>query len=234
MKPLKILLILSLITLSFYGNSQEKVFSLKFNTLMTFSKPEQELAKAYKGNHNLQPFAEVEVSKFLFAYWPKNRLGIRLGGTYDYNYGNFLDLSYERIMRAKIGAFGLRIYPIASDYPAIEALGKLDFLPNNILGIYLYSLVSVLTINSLHFDYRWGTGELTEYTYLDDEQIGEPIKRDMSYLGWGFQPQLFASEDFRWIVNAQFDFGKYKWTNSAGGISAIKYNYIGFGLQYSL
>lgn len=232
----KLLFIVNILVVSFQGFAQEKVLSVKLNTMINFSKPALDLANDYKRNHALQPYLEVEISKHLFDYLKSRQLGVRVAGTYNVDYGNFLKLTYDKLLKTKTQAYGVRIYPISSKLSNIDAITNFKFQEKNfsLFGSYAKHFIYFFTLNSLHFDYRTGNMKLSELDYLDEEPIGGEISRNVSYLGWGLQPQIYTSENKKWIFNLQLDFGEYQWENNAGNNSAIKYNYVGFGVQHVL
>ncbi len=101
--------------------------------------------------------------------------------------------------------------------------------PLDLIANFLY----VISINSLHFDLGAGAGLLVEKAFIEGFPFEpETTTRLMFYSGWGLQPQIFQSDNDKWIVNAVFDFGRYSWKNKSGGISSMSANYLGFGVQY--
>ncbi|GAB1463447.1 hypothetical protein MASR2M52_15000 [Pedobacter sp.] len=214
-----------------------KNVSLKFNMGVSFSGPEDDLALGYmKGKEN-KFFTEAEIAKHL-NYGKSDGLGLKLALVLGKNSSNVLRNDGLTQLNVGITSVKARLYPlsfVAKEDDMMEGMGKIaSKFP---IGIDI--LVTGLlwgSFNGLHFDYGTGFSKITESTFDSDYYTfpEQSIKRNLTYFGWGFQPQFLQSSSGKWTANAVLDFGKYKWTNNAGRTSSLKYAYAGFGVQYHI
>lgn len=210
--------------------SQDKHWYVKLNFGGTFSKAGDDLASATYGGHALQPSLGAEVPVLQLNYVPTQRVGVRLAGTAGYDLANFNASDMSTTLKITIPSIGGRIYPIASYDNTMTVMDSwLDSNSDYFFGEGTLIFLSALVVNSLHFDYGVGFGNILETAYIDENFQDETVKRTMIYKGWGLQPELFNSENGGFTLNAFFDFGKYKWENANGGTSSIKYSFLGFG-----
>ena len=205
--------------------------SLKFNFGTSFSKPEDELGSVAKKGKSMQPTISVELGRFI-NYGASN-YGVRAAAVGGLDYSNFLSNDATTVLKTSITSVKGRVYPISYNGSVEKALDNAkssnNFLGDLGMGLLIYSFV-----NSFHVDYGVGFGKIVESTNIDDPNfVEETVNRNMTYFGWGFQPQIFTSESGKWNANAFFDFGKYKWTNGNGNTSSIKASSVGFGFQYN-
>lgn len=212
--------------------AQEKNIAVKFNTGMSFSKPGDDLGKVADKGRAMQLFAAVETS-YHQNFSKNTKFGMKGAVVLSQDWANFLASDRSTELKISVPSVALRVYPISFNGSLEEGLEQilpkgLPFLIEVPVWIGVYSI-----FNSLHFDYGVGAGKILETAYIDEVNFqDETVKRTMRYSGWGLQPQIYQSESSKWTVNAVFDFGKYKWTNAAGGTSSFKRNHVGFGFQY--
>ncbi|POS02572.1 hypothetical protein [Flavobacterium croceum] len=222
---------LFLLTVQYHVAQTNKV-SFKFNFGSTFSKPQDDLAKSYGQGNSLQPALSMEAA-YMLTYSKNTKFGVKLAGVAGYDMSNILAHDALSQVKVSIPNVRARIYPFSYDGKLDDAFEKvapegLPFMLEIPVWIAIYS-----SINSLHFDYGTGFATLTEKPFIDEYTFAETqTTRTMTYTGWGVQPQIYTSESEKWVWNAIFDFGKYKWTNNAGGTSSIKSNMLGFGFSY--
>jgi hypothetical protein len=212
--------------------SAQKNLSLKFNFGSSFSSPRADLAIATRKGKEMQLFATAELAQHI-SYSKKTGMGIKLAAVAGYDYANFLNQNGLTELKVNIPNLRLRVYPLSYSGTTDQALEKMRFdkLP---FGIdYAAMLLVFSSLNSLHFDYGVGFGDILETAYVDGVNFpDQTTKRTMRNFSWGFQPNLYQSESGNFLVNAIFDFGKYSWKNGNNGTSAIKSNHLGFGFQF--
>jgi len=227
---LKLLTIVSLFIASL--NAQNNM-ELKFNFGMAFNKPIYDLPAYYGGNKtDLQPHVSLEGKIIRVPFGKEAQLGAKLTAVAGMEWANLL--ANDRLTKVKVSMPHLkaRIYPLSTDGSIFE------YIDNSSNNSILWGIVQVVVINSLHFDYGVSFAKLEEDSfddvYYDEDNFeSKTIKRTMTYTGWGIQPQIFQSVNEKWIWNAFFDFGKYKWENEGGGTSGLKTNNLGFGFRYN-
>lgn len=215
---------------STFSFAQRKT-SLKFNFGTSFSKPEDELGSVARKGKSMQPAISVEAGR-LINYGSSN-YGIRVAAVGGLDYSNFLSNDATTVLKASITSIKGRVYPISYNGSVEKALDNAkssnNFFGDLGMGLLIYSFV-----NSFHIDYGVGFGKIVESSNIDDPNFAEEtLNRNMTYFGWGFQPQIYTSESGKWNANAFFDFGKYKWTNGNVNTSSIKASSLGFGFQYN-
>ncbi len=205
--------------------------SLKFNFGTSFSKPEDELGTVARKGKSMQPAISVEAGR-LINYGSSN-YGIRVAAVGGLDYANFLSNDATTVLKTSVTSIKGRVYPISYNGSVEKALDNAkssnNFFGDLGMGLLIYSFV-----NSFHIDYGAGFGKIVESSNIDDPNFAEEtVNRNMTYFGWGFQPQIYTSESGKWNANAFFDFGKYKWKNGNGNTSSIKASSLGFGFQYN-
>lgn len=204
---------------------------IKINLQSSFSKPGDELGQVAVKNHELQPSLNIEIPVVRLTYLPKKELGVRVSAYGSYDFGNYASNDFYTLIKAKIPSVGMRIYPVTKPMSIQKLMDETTEIPAGLIPAIAY----ILVVNSLHFDIGVGRATIEESAYLDDYYFEpETVHRTTHCFGWGFQPQLYASEDDKFVLNAVFDFGRYKWTNGNGGTSSLKYGYLGFGLGFKL
>ena len=179
----------------------------------------------------MQPAISVEAGR-LINYGSSN-YGIRVAAVGGLDYSNFLSNDATTVLKTSITSIKGRVYPISYNGSVEKALDNAkssnNFFGDLGMGLLIYSFV-----NSFHIDYGAGFGKIVESSNIDDPNFAEEtVNRNMTYFGWGFQPQIYTSESGKWNANAFFDFGKYKWKNGNGNTSSIKASSLGFGFQYN-
>lgn len=215
------------------ATAQSDKFGLKFNTGMSFSKPGGDLGEVADQGKAMQLFASFETS-YHVNFKKETKFGFRGAAVVGQDWANFLAADRSTELKISVPNVRLRLYPLSyGGYieDGLEQLlpGNLPFLVEIPVHIAIYSV-----FNSLHFDYGIGAGKILETAYIDEVNFQDvTVKRNMTYLGWGFQPVIYQSDTEKWSFNAVFDFGKYTWKNANGGISSFKSNHIGFGVQYN-
>lgn len=227
---LSVILLIVFSGFSTFSFAQRKT-SLKFNFGTSFSKPEDELGTVARKGKSMQPAISVEAGR-LINYGSSN-YGIRVAAVGGLDYSNFLSNDATTVLKTSITSIKGRVYPISYNGSVEKALDNAkssnNFFGDLGMGLLIYSFV-----NSFHIDYGAGFGKIVESSNIDDPNFAEEtVNRNMTYFGWGFQPQIYTSESGKWIANAFFDFGKYKWTNGNGNTSSIKASSLGFGFQYN-
>lgn len=227
---LSVILLIVFSGFSTFSFAQRKT-SLKFNFGTSFSKPEDELGSVARKGKSMQPAISVEAGR-LINYGSSN-YGIRVAAVGGLDYANFLSNDATTVLKTSITSIKGRVYPISYNGSVEKTLDNAkssnNFFGDLGMGLLIYSFV-----NSFHIDYGAGFGKIVESSNIDDPNFAEEtVNRNMTYFGWGFQPQIYTSESGKWIANAFFDFGKYKWTNGNGNTSSIKASSLGFGFQYN-
>lgn len=225
------LMMLSLLAKAQNKKNAVKKFSLKFNSGMVFSKPGDELGTVATKGKAMQLFTSAEAA-YHINFSSKTKFGFKVAGVIGSDYANFLSNDRSTELKVSVTNFRARVYPFAYCGRLEDGLeqalpGKMPFLIQIPVWLGIYS-----SFNSLHFDYGTANGSILETAYSSVSFQDVTVKRNMSYFGWGFQPQIFESESSTWAANAVFDFGKYSWTNANGRTSSFKTSYIGFGVQY--
>ncbi len=221
-----------LMLFSYKATAQSNNLAIKFNTGMAFSAPKDDLGASYVKGKSLQLFGSLETSYHL-SYSKKTKFGVKGAIVLGQDWANFLENGREKQIDVSVPNARLRLYPLSYSGDFFEGFDKItpDILPF-MLEIPIWAVV-YSSLNSLHFDYGMGAGNITESSFLDDENFPESsLKRTMQYAGWGLQPMIYQSESHKLTFNAVFDFGKYSWKNSGGGISSFSNNHVGFGVQY--
>ena len=227
---LSVILLIVFSGFSTFSFAQRKT-SLKFNFGTSFSKPEDELGSVARKGKSMQPAISVEAGR-LINYGSSN-YGIRVAAVGGLDYANFLSNDATTVLKTSVTSIKGRVYPISYNGSVEKALDNAkssnNFLGDLGMGLLIYSFV-----NSFHIDYGAGFGKIVESSNIDDPNFAEEtLNRNMTYFGWGFQPQIYTSESGKWNANAFFDFGKYKWKNGNGNTSSIKASSLGFGFQYN-
>ena len=227
---LSVILLIVFSGFSTFSFAQRKT-SLKFNFGTSFSKPEDELGSVARKGKSMQPAISVEAGR-LINYGSSN-YGIRVAAVGGLDYANFLSNDATTVLKTSIASIKGRVYPISYNGSVEKALDNAkssnNFFGDLGMGLLIYSFV-----NSFHIDYGAGFGKIVESSNIDDPNFAEEtVNRNMTYFGWGFQPQIYTSESGKWNANAFFDFGKYKWKNGNGNTSSIKASSLGFGFQYN-
>lgn len=210
--------------------AQREGLSLKFNTGFSFSKPGNDLAKvSTEGNSRF--FATAELG-YAFTFSKKTNFGSKVAAVTSYDRVNLLAADRQTQLQITIPGIRARFYPLHYSGNIWDGLEKI--IPKKIPFILDLPVIaaSYAILNSLHFDYGVGFGKIleTEYAYSGFKDV--TTNRTMRYFGWGFHPPLFQSKSGNWSGNGVFDFGRYSWTNGAGGTSSSKTNNLGFGIQY--
>ena len=205
--------------------------SFKFNFGTSFSKPEDELGTVARKGKSMQPTVSVELGRLI--NYGASDYGVRVAAVGGLDYANFLSNDATTVLKTNITSIKGRIYPISYKGSMEDAMDKAkstnSFVGDMFWGLLIYSFVS-----SFHVDYGVGFGKITESSNIDDPNFPEEtVKRNMTYFGWGFQPQIYTSDSGKWNANAFFDFGKFKWENANGNTSSIKASSLGFGFQYN-
>ncbi len=208
-------------------NAQNKP-ELKFNFGMAFSKPLYDLGAVAKSGRNLQPHFSLEGKIIRVPFGKDAKLGAKLTGVAGMEWANVLSNDALTEINVSMPHVKARFYPLATNGSNFE------YIDNAKHDSFLWAIVQYITINSLHFDYGVSFAKLEEVAFVEEYNFEpETVERTMTYTGWGLQPQLYESESGHWIMNAVFDFGKYKWENANGGTSGLKTNNVGFGMQYN-
>ena len=227
-------LVLLLLLTSYFSLSrvqaQREGLSVKFNTGFSFSKPGDDLAKVSTDGGS-RFFATAELG-YAFTFSKKTDFGSKLALVTSYDRVNFIAADRQTQLQMTIPGIHARLYPLHYSGKIFDGLEKI--MPKKIPFILDLPVIaaSYAILNSLHFDYGVGFGEIleTEYAYSGFQDV--TTNRTMRYFGWGFHPPIFQSKSGNWSGNAVFDFGRYSWTNGAGGTSSSKTNNLGFGVQY--
>ena len=207
--------------------------SVKFNLGTSFSKPTGELGQVVTKGKAMQLATSLEVG-YHFNYTKNTKFGIRVAGVAGQDWANFLSNDGLTELKVSVTSVKGRIYPLSYSGHIEDGLEQL--LPGDLpLMVQIPVYIGIYSVfNSLHFDYGVGSGKILETAYVDEVNFqDQTVKRTMKYFGWGFQPVIYHSDSEKWSCNAQFDFGKYSWTNAGGGTSSFKSNQVGFGVQYN-
>lgn len=211
--------------------AQNKPFSLKFNVGPGFATPKDDLGKVAEKKGGPQFFSSLESGVHL-NFSKKGNFGIKLAAEIGKENTNFLSSDAQTELIVKVTSFKGRIYPFNTRGNFDDALEKV--LPGGIpfpldlpIWIGIYS-----ALNSLHFDIGYGRANILETAFGSSNFQDERVYRNVSYTGWGLQPQIFQSQSGKWTFNAVFDSGKYKWENANKGTSSFKSSHLGFGVQY--
>lgn len=223
---------LILFNFTFAQNGKDNL-SFKFNFGTSFSKPKDDLGAVAGGGKEMQILVQTELG-YNLSYSKNTDFGVKLAGVAGQDWANFLSNDALTELKVSVPNVKGRIYPFCYNGDILDGLEKvmpegLPFIIELPVMIGLYS-----SLNTLHFDYGVGFGKITETAYIDEFDFNdETVNRTMTYVGWGFQPQIYQSDSGKWNANAMFDFGKYKWTNANGGTSSFKTSQVGFGFQYN-
>ncbi|NCT93035.1 MAG: hypothetical protein GXC72_01310 [Chitinophagaceae bacterium] len=210
--------------------AQRAGVSVKLNMGTSFSKSGDDLAKVTV-NGNSRTFITTELG-YAFNYNKKTGFGMKIAAVGSYEKAHVL--ASNRLSQLKITIPGIRarIYPLHYDGKIFDGLEKI--MPKKVP--FLLDLPVIVAgyavLNSFHLDYGVGFGSILETEYAYSGFADQTTKRTMRYFGWGFHPPMFQAASGKWSGNAVLDFGKYSWTNGAGGTSSVKVNTLGFGIQY--
>ncbi len=215
------------------ATAQLDKLAVKFNTGMSFSKPGDDLGEVADKGKAMQLFLSLEGS-YHVNYKKNTKFGFKGAAVLGQDWANFLASDRSTELKVSVPNARLRFYPLSYDGHIEDGLEQL--LPGDLpLIVEIPVYIGIYSIfNSLHFDYGVGFGKITETAYIDEVNFqDETVKRTMKYFGWGFQPVIYQTDDYKWTCNGVFDFGKYSWENANGGTSSFKSNHVGFGVQYN-
>jgi hypothetical protein len=222
------LILLFFFTASIAQNKME----VKLNMGMAFSSPLYDIGDVTVKGKTLQPHLSLESKIVRVPFGTDAKLGLKLSGVAGMEWANFLANDRSTELNISNPHLKARVYPLTYngsvfEYLENQSLGNMPAAVELLLGI-----AEVAAINSLHFDYGVSFAKIEEVAYLDEISFEpETVNRTTTYTGWGFQPQIFQSDNEKWTANAFFDFGKYKWKNANGGTSGMKISNLGFGIQ---
>lgn len=214
------------------GQNLKAQFSTKLNGGMSFSEPGDDLKNTSVKGKALQLFASLELGYHL-DFTKKTEFGIRGAFVVGQDYANFLSADRLTELKFNIQSYKARIYPFSFSGSMKDGFEKIIPIGWPLIIEYPTWLLIYSTFNSLHFDYGKANSTILETAFIEEANFEDvTVKREMKFIGWGVQPMIYESDSRNWTWNAVFDFGRFIWTNANGGISSIKSNHVGFGVQY--
>ncbi|MFN3665931.1 MAG: hypothetical protein ACK4S0_07220 [Sediminibacterium sp.] len=209
--------------------AQKAGLSVKLNTGVTFSKPGDDLAKvSTKGNSRF--FAQTELG-YALNFSKNTDFGFKVAAVASYERAHVMAANMQSQLNFTIPGIRARVYPLHYNGDIFKGLGKI--MPKKVPLLLDLPLIaaSYAVLNSLHVDLGVGFGKILESEYASSGFQDVTVNRTMRFFGWGFHPPMFQTSSGKWSGNGVLDFGRYSWTNGAGGTSSIKVSTLGFGVQ---